>query len=173
MNTHDTTEEWRAIPGTDGRYSVSSFGRVRSDWQGGAILAHSPDQKGYRIIRLSVPGSRPTFRVHRLVAMCFIGPRPDGMQINHKDGDKANNRPGNLEYVTGRDNIRHSWATGLHAADDRKGESHPGVKLTADDVRTIRAIYPAKTITELAAVYGVTAANISSIVKRKTWKHLV
>lgn len=164
-------EGWREVPGTEGRYSVSSLGRVRSDWQGGGILAVHAGRKGYLQVRLSLRCGRPTFRVHRLVAAAFIGPRPVGMQVDHKDGNKINNRPENLEYVTCRENIRRCWKAGLHGVEHCRGEANNKAKLTEEDVRTIRAIYPARSLAELARTYGVTVANVSSVVRRKTWKH--
>lgn len=50
--------------------------------------------------------------VHRLVAELFIGEIPKGMQINHKNFDRADNRVENLEIVTQGDNTRHSSAAG-------------------------------------------------------------
>ncbi len=94
------------------------------------------------------------------------------MQVNHKNGNKHDNRVHNLEYVTCRENIRHCWQTGLHGSDHCKGESNRQAKLTAEDVRVIRRLHPELTLGQLATLYGVSRANISSIVLRKTWRHV-
>lgn len=176
-------EEWRVIPGSEGYYEASSEGRIRSvaiqtsstGRKRGRVLSPKPHRrrKGYLCIRFCVPGAKKkSATVHQSVALTFIGPVPEGCQVNHKDGNKENNRPGNLEYVTVLENIRHSWETGLHKNDCRKGESNREAKLTEEDVRTIRAIYPAKSLTELAVMFGVTNQAISFVVKRKTWTHI-
>jgi len=56
--------------------------------------------------------------VHSLVARHFLGDRPAGMVTNHKDGNKLNNDPDNLEYVTPKENIHHSIKMGFHVASD-------------------------------------------------------
>ena len=89
-------EIWKDIEGFEGKYQISTWGRVRnSDKQ---ILAPYRNTKGYLKIGL-FDGSRNTkkFRIHRLVAMAFI-PNPKGLpQVNHKDGNKENNR---YNYIT-------------------------------------------------------------------------
>lgn len=111
-------------------------------------------------------------KVHRMVALAFIGPCPEGMQVNHKDGNKENNRPGNLEYVTCKENVRHSWANGLHKNDDRKGESQRSSKLTDAIVTEVRRRYPGESLEELATKFGVTRQCLWMVVKRKTWNHV-
>lgn len=56
--------------------------------------------------------------IHSIVAECAHGLRPKGLCINHKDGNKLNNHPDNLEYCTRADNTKHSFRTGLHIACD-------------------------------------------------------
>ena len=174
-------EEWRAIPGSDGLYSVSSLGRVRSEpiqtsrcgRQRGRVLQCGCDSKGYLQFGMYVTSNRrQTMKVHRAVALAFLGPRPPGAQVNHKSGDKLDNAVGNLEYVTCRENIRHGWNRGLYTAAHVRGEKNPWAKLTTEDIRHIRELSATTTPSELAQRFRVSTQNIWDIVTRKTWKHV-
>lgn len=99
------SEEWRDVPGYEGRYQVSDMGRMRGRHQ--AILRPFRNHNGYLIATLLCNGEKRRTGVHRLVAQAFI-PNPDGKpQINHKDGNKENNAPTNLEWVTCSENNLH------------------------------------------------------------------
>jgi predicted transcriptional regulator len=94
------------------------------------------------------------------------------MQVNHKNGDKQDNRVENLEYVTCAENIRHGWATGLYAVQRRQGEANRQAKLNASAVRFIRQSHPQASLGQLAAAFGVTPQAVAAVVKRQTWKHV-
>lgn len=102
-------EEWRAIPGFPG-YQVSSLGSVFSH-KAGRELSAPPNKGGYRLVSLRRDGVRHPRYVHQLVALVFIGPRPDGAEVRHLDGDPLNNTLTNLVYGTtaenAQDRIRH------------------------------------------------------------------
>lgn len=51
--------------------------------------------------------------IHGLVAEAFLGPRPEGYQVDHKDGNRSNNHISNLEYVTAKENIKRAWVRKL------------------------------------------------------------
>lgn len=53
-------------------------------------------------------------RLHQFVALLTLGKRPDNLVVNHVDGNKSNNQPSNLEYVTQAENIAHAIRMGLH-----------------------------------------------------------
>lgn len=118
-------EMWKDIPGYEGYYQVSNFGQVRSvdreriDKLGrrlhvkGKVRKLATSQDGYLEVDLNCNGIVKYMRVHRLVAITFI-PNPENKpEVNHKDGDKKNNRMSNLEWVTTTENIRHAIQTGL------------------------------------------------------------
>jgi hypothetical protein len=178
---HAVSEQWRPIPGAEGYYCVSDQGRIRSEplahktlgKQRGRILSPSLDTKGYRIFKLCIPGRRQkTTKVHRVVARVFLGEPPDGAQVNHKNGVKTDNRADNLEYVTCRENIRHCWRNGLHGVEHARGEANHNTTLCADEVRTIRELYPHCSLGRLARAFGISPTAVSCIVKRRTWKHV-
>lgn len=179
--TQPTAEVWRPIPGSDGFYSVSNLGHVRSEphqtgrvgRQRGRILRCYRDSKGYLQFGMSLPGRRPLkMKAHRAVALAFLGPRPPGAQINHKSGNKHDNSVGNLEYVTCRENIRHGWKSGLYKADHARGEKNRFAKLTAEKVREIRSLGDVMSLTQMARQFGVSKTTIGYIVRGKTWKHV-
>lgn len=111
-------------------------------------------------------------KVHRAVAQAFLGPAPPGRQVNHKNGDKSDNRVQNLEYVSCAENIRHCWDTGLHGIDHCRGEANRQAKLTESAVRFIREAHPRVSLGQLAAILGVTTQAVWMVVKRQTWKHV-
>lgn len=99
-------EKWKPIEGYDGKYEVSTYGRVRRD--DGYLVNQETHCKGYKRVDLWKDGKRKHHKVHRLVAEAFI-PNPDNKpQVNHKDFDVANNRMWNLEWVTDAENKAYS-----------------------------------------------------------------
>lgn len=107
------SEEWRPVPGWPG-YDVSSLGRVRSvprilgdgRTAGGVVLAQHRDGKGYARVTLSRGARSSVKRVHNLVALAFLGPRPRGMQVLHRNDDHSRNDIGSLRYGTPERNVR-------------------------------------------------------------------
>lgn len=178
------TEEWRSLP--LGRYEVSSLGRVRNVWgrRAGLVLKARVNDAGYWRITLYNGQGYDTFALHRLVALAFHGPCPEGREVNHKDGDKSNNRADNLEYVTPLENHQHAAAMGLKASGDRhawrlhpeltpRGERAGMARLTEDSVRNIRMSHRAgQTIAALARAHMVSESAVRFIVQRKTWRHV-
>ena len=109
-------------------------------------------------------------KAHRAVALAFLGPRPPGAQVNHISGDKNDNMPGNLEYVSCRQNVRHAWALGLRNSEQVRGEKHGLAKLTEAQVREIRSSNEKMSV--LADQFGVTPQCIDAVQKHKTWRHV-
>ena len=172
-NDNRDNEIFKDIPGYEGDYQVSNQGRIKSfkRYPQGKILCLKKDMCGYRQIGLSRNNKSKSVTVHSLVILAFVGKGPDGMDINHIDGDKTNNHVDNLEYCTHHKNMRHAIKSGLL---DNSGENHGQSKLTETQVLEIRARYEAGGIfqRELAKEYGVGYTTINYIVNRKNWKHI-
>lgn len=94
--------EWRDIKGYPD-YMVSDEGQVYS-MKSNRLLTASKHVGDYRVVSLSRDKKKHTLLIHRLVYETFVGSVPKGMQVNHKDEDKSNNRLDNLELLTPKEN---------------------------------------------------------------------
>ena len=100
------TEEWRHCQYPLVRYEASSLGRIRHAKRK-KPLQLLEDWKGYLVFCAVIKGKKKTFKVHRQVALSFCEGWREGLQVNHKDGNKHNNRAENLEWVSASENVRH------------------------------------------------------------------
>lgn len=94
-------------------YLVDEFGNVYSLYSNN-IKALKTDKDGYKLVNLSKNKKVYTKKVHRLVAEAFLSNPNKYKEVNHKDGNKANNHADNLEWVSHKQNIIHSYKYGLH-----------------------------------------------------------
>jgi len=122
-----TPERWLPVPGYEGFYEASDQGRIRSvphrtsrGMRGGHILKPGRMPKGYLFVNLSVHGNTKREYVHRLVAVAFNGPRPEGMQCRHLDGDFDRNVPANLAWGTSSENKFDTVRHGRHHLANRE-----------------------------------------------------
>jgi hypothetical protein len=130
-------------------------------------LVGAPNGHGYLAVGWKEGGRVQGERVHRLVWEVVHGPIQEGMQINHKNGDKTDNRLLNLELVTRLENMRHAYGTGLVRSD---GESNPRAKLREDQVAEIRKFHAdGVSAYRLAKQYGVGQTTIKNIVRGHRW----
>lgn len=171
---HDEVEEWRPVVGWEGQYDVSSLGRVRrtvGSKRWGTILRFSY-VKGYARCRLFRRPGITSVVVHRLVAEAFIGPRPDGHEVNHKDGARANNRPDNLEYVTPAGNTAHA-VTVLGRPNGRPGTQNGRATLTEEDVqKAISMLAAGQPKKAVAAHFGKHWSWAYGLSHGRIWRHL-
>lgn len=172
-------EEWRAVPGWDGMYSVSNLGRVRSDARGkgryfGRCLKPGSLKAGYLKLTLAANGRHEQWLVHRLVLLAFVGPCPAGKETNHKNGVKHDNTLSNLEYVTASENQKHiGRVLGIKRPNPvpKWGEDHHRTTLTAAQVAEIRRRYAAGGVfqRQLGEEFGVSQTCIGKIVRGQRW----
>jgi hypothetical protein len=162
-------EEWRpCCPG----HEASNIGRIRPE----NVVGYLPQRPrrtafnrfGYEYVVLSKNGRQRRSLVHVLVAAAFLGPKPRGFQVNHINGVKADNRLGNLEYVTPKGNKQHAVMLGLTAAGERNGNA----RLTAEQVARIREATPRlMSAKSLAETFGVSKSTIDRIRQGVAWRH--
>lgn len=176
--TEETIED---IEGFEGRYAISSSGRVWSYPKGtnskeGCWMKPDMSRNGYPSVSLMVKGSKVRFLVHRLVAEKFIQKSDESLQVNHINGDKTDCRVENLEWVTASQNRQHAWETGLQKASELHKETarkagYSRRLFTMSQAKRIRLIYESKWMSqyELADMYGTSQAVINGIVKYKTY----
>jgi hypothetical protein len=161
-------EEWKMLPGWGDKYQVSNHGRIQSkasgDWK---EMTLTIKDTGYPNASLRHDGKQKKVTIHILVAMLFLGERPDGLVINHIDGNKLNNCVWNLEYVTAAENNRHAQIMGLNCT---KEEMNPMAKLNKIQVEEILQSKEPQSV--IARRMNVCQQTISLIRSGKRWKGL-
>ncbi len=171
--------EWRAIKGYEDLYEVSNTGLVRSldrvdrlnRFKKGVLKAPCDNGRGYLCVNLKHNGKQTQKTIHRLVAQAFIA-NPDNLpEVNHKDGNKANNHVNNLEWCTISDNKKHAFKNGLNK--QRKGLDNPQHTLSKEAVIFIRnnaKPYDKNySYAELARKFNVSEPTIKRVVWRKSY----
>jgi hypothetical protein len=154
-NIIPSKERGRYVVGYEGLYAVSTWGRVfslrRDKW-----LKPVTSKQGYQVVVL---GGRKPFWVHRLVLTAFRGPRPEGQQCRHLDGNPANNMLSNLR-----------WGTREEDFADRLRYGGKGLKLTPTLVCYIRRSN--KIHRTLATELGCSLDTIERARKGRAWAHI-
>lgn len=161
----------KTIPGFS-RYAIDTEGTVWSliTSRARALRPYCRPKDGCCTVILFDDAHRAHARyVHQLVARTFIGPPAPGQEVNHRDGDRTNNRLSNLEWMTRSENQLHSRRVlGRHAG-VALGNANGNVKVTKAVVRTIRR--SSEGSAALAARYGITRCSVWQIRTGRTWAH--
>ncbi len=170
---------WKPIPGFAGIYEISETGDiVRTATHGQQPKAirriiRPYKKNGYLAITIQFHQTRERFYVHRLMYETFRSPIPSGLEINHRDGNRENNRLDNLELVTRSDNMLHCFRELNPSLNRVRGTQHHKAKLTPQDVENIVKLSRAgSSQREIAQMYGVSKNSIRLILKGKNWKHV-
>ena len=164
-------EIWKSIPSTDNVYWASTFGRIKSfrRYVDGQLLNPVIGSHGYPVVNIA-NGSRvnqTTVPIHKLVAEAFFGLCPDNLIVNHKDSDKTNACPENLEYITQAENLAYAARNGRM----QRGELRWNARLTPDLVRYIRCARKTKPV--LAVELNIGLRTIYDVLQGRTWKHVI
>ena len=151
----------------NGRYWVSESGDIINKATGFS-LSPTIGNTGYHIISKSCTGQGS---VHRLVYESFIGSIPEGMQINHLDGNKSNNHITNLELCTAQENTIHAYALGLSKG--KKGETNSMAKVSEQDVINMYSMFlKGYDNSQVASIYGLSDRYVSLVRHGKRWEYL-
>lgn len=159
-------EYWKDIQGYEGQYQVSNLGRVKSlgnkSNHKGEILLRQSTVNGYKHVSLSNNSLQQIHKVHRLVAVAFIDNPKNYPQVNHKDGNKQNNRVENLEWCNAQENALHAQRMGLRV--QKKGaENSRSIKVKQIDPLTNETINVYGGLREMEKVTGFTRANVKRV----------
>lgn len=131
------------------------------------VVLSTHAKTGRVYFNLTFAGITKSVLVNRVVALRFL-PNPLNLpEVDHRDGNKANNAKSNLEWVTGSENESRAHKTGLKST---RGSSNPNAKLAAPEVIAIRDSTASDA--ELAIQYGVSPRTIASIRAGRTWGHI-
>ena len=177
-------EVWRNIVGYEGCYQVSNLGRVKglnrkvNGMYDNKIVVKEcilkpTSNRGYLSVGFNGNKKYKRYRVHRIVLSAFTGVYINSeKQVNHKNGNKSDNRLENLEWCTARENIDHALSNGFRSKDNR-GSKVKVSKLKESDIPHIIAWYTTGfSQASIARGYGMSCGVICGIVNGKAWKHV-
>ena len=177
-----TVEVWKPVVGHEGSYEVSDQGRVRSldrvimrrfgrrgayadklipKTLTGRMLRPQTCSTGYLTVSI---GGRPV-HIQWLVAAAFLGTRPSGAMVLHRNDTKADNRLSNLRYGSGHENARDAVLNGRTPV----GSRHYRARLCEWTAGVIRALRGVWSQADLGMLFGVSASAIQGIHDGRTW----
>lgn len=191
MEKNSQEEIWRDVQGYEGLYQVSSLGRVRSfdrfvkskggtRLHKGKLLNPGNRKNGYIQLNLWKDGKPTTLKVHRLVARAFpdiCGEYKDGLEIDHRNCVRDDNRATNLRWVTRKEN-QNNHLTIQHFSNAKKGENAPWYGKFGKDNPTSKPIIQFdrqgnfiaefESLMDAERKLGICSQNICSVLKGRT-----
>ena len=149
-------------------YKVQEDGKI---WKKDGIGYLSPGMghKGYPHVNLYYDSRPHTMTVHRVMSLVFMGERPEGHEVNHKNGIRDDNRLCNLEYLTKSQNNQLSYDSGRRNV---RGARNANCKITESQVIHVCKILEKgdyKTTVEVAKITGVPKHTVRAIRARRQW----
>ena len=165
-------ERWLPMVGFEDCYAISDCGRVmrtktNDNTFAGRILKPHTNSSGYLTVSPHKNGKQRPTLIHRMVMRAFVGPCPEGSEVNHKDGVKTNNHADNLEYVTRSENMQHAFDNELQSL---RGERNTQSKLTEENVHEVRRrLANNETHASIADCFNVSRECISGVAQGRNW----
>ena len=178
-------EIWKDINGFEGSYQASNLGRLRSldrviktkkgqrRLKGKVLSQIFNKNNGYMGCSLSKNGKQKVREVHRYIAETFIINPNQYNEVNHKNGNKLDNRMENLEWCNHKYNINHAKALGkFDNLLGSRGELNGRAKLTEKEAKEIYKHTQEKTLKqyEIAKNYNISRSIVSGIANKVIWK---
>lgn len=161
---------WKIIPFEE-NYEVSQNGEVRN-----ATTKHikslRKSESGY--LRVTLYPSGKTYSIHRLVAMVWLENKNNLPSVNHRNGNKEDNKVSNLEWCTPKENYRHARdviKTIIPA--NWKGDKNPLVTLDYGLVYSIKfGVLNKLPVQTLSLMFGLREETFRKILRNETWSHV-
>lgn len=148
----------------NGRYYATVDGHVY-DQTRESCVAECRVKNGYLIVHLKDNGKNKILYVHRIIGRVFCEGYSDGLDINHKNGNKEDNRFVNLEWVTRSKNIQHAYDTGLRKS--QKGTKRNGMAKGVIRISDDGKEKEYRTLQEAGDDNGTNHQNISKVIHGK------
>lgn len=144
-------------------YLMDSDGRIFS-LLSSKILKPIVHSTGYNVVRLTGPHGTKTLRYHRVVAITLIPNLENLPDVNHKDGDKRNNHPSNLEWCTPKQNTSHAIKIGLMS--DGIGVKNNSCKVDREIVESwLKQVLSGTRISDIARKFNVNRNTIARLIE--------
>ena len=168
----ETIEEWKSLPEYIG-IEVSNLGRVRKNTRkhhNDVISEFCKDRDGYcRCTVQKLDGKKSSQPVHRLVAKAFI-PNPENKScVNHKDNDRTNNRVDNLEWVTPKENVYHSFIFGNRKILKEVQRTTMLTDFQVSQIAKLRTIY---SVNQISQLFNIKYSTLKNIIRRVNKRRL-
>ena len=157
-------EQWKESSMVGDKYLISSNGRIKSLYSQ-KILKPVKRKDGYSVYSIWNNGIQKTFLAHRIICDAFIGKIQPTKEVNHKNGDKSDNRIDNLEYVTHSENS-------LHMTNVLK--KNKKMKFTDNQIIKIRELFSlGQSYKKIMNMFNISQSYFRYIVKNKNRAFIV